>query len=218
LLAGKSIPLHMKDDLNVLLALYGSASSENLPAWAILRDLYPYSSHIMAVRELDLKIPLPLSKKPTLPKVEFFDIKHGHEFHDIRFVVENGALVKRYQSNYQYLSKFISEDLASLEEEFPGCAEHFIRQYKAYLEAAKPISDSTELTIRHEVREGLPNWKNDFGRKLADAFNDGKEGDFVATIAQVKSKDLVYELSQLDAKDLSVNLELASKQEDLLLA
>ena len=217
LLAGKTIPMHMKDDLNVLLALYGSGSSKNLAPWAILRDLYPACSSTRADSIFDLKIPTPLVKKPVLPKVEFFDIA-DRELSEIRFVLEGGRLIKRHRSSYQYLSEFISEDLAGLEEEFPGCAESFIRQYKAFLKAAKPIPENTKISMAYAADASADKWGSRYNKKMSEHFNNGLDGTFPATVADIRSKSLLYELRSMHADGLLVDMPLKQSQDDLLTA
>ncbi|MBU3625821.1 hypothetical protein ICN48_06190 [Polynucleobacter sp. JS-Safj-400b-B2] len=218
LLAGKSIPLNMKDDLNVLLTLYGSGSSTNLGAWHILRDLYPHSSHISANRKFDLKIPAPLSKKPDIPKIEFFDIDDGvGGYFKARLVLEDGKLIKRYSSDYQYLQYFISDDLAGLEEEFPGCAEHFIRQYKAYIKGVKRLPGDTKLSITYK-QNLVDKWKSNHSMNLANAFNNGQEGTFVISVDEVNRAKLISDLSELEANELQFSAPALNQQEDLVLA
>jgi len=231
LLKGEKIGLHMKDDLNVLLALYGSKSN-CLPSWSIFRNGYPqFGSNDPASMSFDLQIPQAMCKKPILPSVEFYDLRNKGDSYpnELRFVRIGDKLIKRHISTYQYLSNFIERDLIDLEMQYPGCAEHFIRCYKQYEKSAGILPSSIELQILYKTVEGEKRtWVQEGRKKLAQAFNDGKEGVYFITAQQVFKRDeenkaagingnLFYWLANLEQDDLTIDARQLLTQDELLL-
>lgn len=200
--AGEKITLNVVQDLEVLLALFGTGKGRLSP-WTIFGGNGYHSKS----PSFDLGIPAASLAKPRLTPIEFVKTPCG----TVQFVREGKTLINSSRNPWRYADAFIgnTEALLTYELQSPGCAENIIRQFKAMEAQAGILPDDTLIAVH--LAEGVdPYWGI---TRLLEKFAPNSEKQFEFTFGQIKDDaNMVWTLTNLDPEQVSYTLNSEPNQ------